>query len=242
MAKDRPDVAIEEQEESAAGERGGVWRRLRRGLSKTRTQITERIEAAFEGRGVAPEEVLAALEEALITSDVGVEASLELIERLRAGLRPGELADPLRLRELLRDEIAVMLLDAPPMARIPVTTRLVTLVIGVNGSGKTTSIAKLARRSLDLGESVALVAADTFRAAAIEQLVVWGERLGVPVIRQGQGADSAAVVYDALQAARARSISHLIVDTAGRLHTKKPLMDELAKIGRVVAREGGEGC
>ena len=158
------------------------------------------------------------------------------------GLRPGELVDPLRLRQLLVDEVAVLLLDAPPMPKIPITSRLVTLVIGVNGSGKTTSIAKLARRSVDLGESVALVAADTFRAAAIEQLVVWGERLGVPVIRQGQGSDPAAVVFDALQAARSRNIGHLVVDTAGRLHTKKPLMDELAKIGRVVAREGGDGC
>ena len=136
----------------------------------------------------------------------------------------------------------MLLLDAPPMPKIPITSRLVTLVIGVNGSGKTTSIAKLARRSVDLGESVALVAADTFRAAAIEQLVVWGERLGVPVIKQGQGSDPAAVVFDALQAARARNIGHLVVDTAGRLHTKKPLMDELAKIGRVVAREGGDAC
>jgi len=241
MAEERKDVAVEEQD-AAAAERGGLWRRLRQGLTKTRTQLVERIGAAVEDRGVAPEEVLAALEEALISADAGVETSLELIARVRGGLRPGELADPLRLRELLVDEVAILLLDAPPMPRIPVTTRLVTLVIGVNGSGKTTSIAKLARRSLDLGESVALVAADTFRAAAIEQLVVWGERLGVPVVRQGQGSDPAAVVYDALQAARARNISHLIVDTAGRLHTKKPLMDELAKIGRVVAREGGEDC
>jgi fused signal recognition particle receptor len=240
MAREPDHVAVEEQESEA--QRSGLWRRLRQGLTKTRTQIVERIEAAVEGRGLAPpEEVLTALEEALITSDVGVETSLELIERIRVGLRPGELADPLRLREMLLDEIAILLLDAPPMAKIPVTTRLVTLVIGVNGSGKTTSIAKLAQRSVDLKESVALVAADTFRAAAIEQLVVWGERLGVPVFRQGANSDPAAVVFDALQAARARSISHLIVDTAGRLHTKKPLMDELAKIGRVVAREGGDG-
>jgi fused signal recognition particle receptor len=235
------DLALDQQ--ASAEQRGGLWRRLRQGLAKTRDQIAERLSAAVEGRGTAPpEEILAALEEALITADVGVETSLELIERVRVGLRPGELADPLRLRELLCDEVAVLLLDAPPVPRVPVTTRLVTLVIGVNGSGKTTSIAKLAQRSLDLGESVALVAADTFRAAAIEQLVVWGGRLGVPVFRQGQGSDPAAVVFDALQAARARNIGHLIVDTAGRLHTKKPLMDELAKIGRVVAREGGEGC
>jgi fused signal recognition particle receptor len=241
MAKEYRDLELEEQE-GTAEERAGIWRRLRQGLAKTRNQIVERITAAVQGRGLAPpEEILAALEEALITADVGVEASLELLERVRVGFRPGELVDPLRVRQLLLDEIAVLLLDAPPMPRVPVTSRLVTLVIGVNGSGKTTSIAKLAQRSLDLGESVALVAGDTFRAAAIEQLTVWGERLGIPVFRQGPGSDPAAVVFDALQAARARNIGHLVVDTAGRLHTKKPLMDELAKIGRVVAREGGEG-
>jgi fused signal recognition particle receptor len=240
MADERRPIAIEEQESTP--ERAGLWKRLRQGLAKTRDQIMGRVTAVAEDRGVAPEEVLAALEEALITADVGVETSLELIERVRAGLRPGELVTAARIRELLTDEVAVLLLDAPPMPKVPITSRLVTLVIGVNGSGKTTSIAKLARRSIDLGESVALVAADTFRAAAIEQLVVWGERLGIPVIRQGQGSDPAAVVFDALQAARARNIGHLVVDTAGRLHTKKPLMDELAKIGRVVAREGGEGC
>lgn len=242
-ASDSAATGTDIEEREGASDRGGLWRRLRQGLSKTREQITERLTATVEGRGVAPpEEILDALEEALITADVGVETSLELIERVRVGLRPGELAAPLRLRELLCDEVAVLLLDAPPAPRIPVTTRLVTLVIGVNGSGKTTSIAKLAQRSIDLGESVALVAADTFRAAAIEQLVVWGDRLGVPVFRQGQGSDPAAVVFDALQAARARSIGHLIVDTAGRLHTKKPLMDELSKIGRVVTREGGDEC
>jgi fused signal recognition particle receptor len=240
MAEERKDLLVDEQESTP--ERRSLWRRLRQGLTKTREQIVGRITAVVEDRGVAPEEVLAALEEALISADVGVETSLELIERVRLGLRPGELVNPARLRELLVDEVSVLLLDAPPMPRIPVTSRLVTLVIGVNGSGKTTSIAKIARRSVDLGESVALVAGDTFRAAAIEQLVVWGERLGIPVIRQGQGSDPAAVVFDALQAARSRNIGHLVVDTAGRLHTKKPLMDELAKIGRVVAREGGDGC
>jgi fused signal recognition particle receptor len=158
--------------------------------------------------------------------------------------RRGEVGDEADVRAALRaallerlqregDEVDPRTADGTPF---------VILVVGVNGSGKTTSIAKLAQRSLDLKESVALVAGDTFRAAAIEQLVVWGERLGVPVFRQGQGSDPAAVVFDALQAARARNIGHLVVDTAGRLHTKKPLMDELGKIGRVVAREGGEGC
>jgi fused signal recognition particle receptor len=237
MVDQRRELTLEPEPST---EKSSLWKRLRQGLAKTRDQIVGRITAVVEDRAVAPEEVLAALEEGLITADVGVETSLELIERVRVGLRPGELVNPARVRQLLMDEVAVLLLDAPPMPAVPITSRLVTLVIGVNGSGKTTSIAKIAQRSIDLGESVALVAGDTFRAAAIEQLVVWGERLKIPVIKQGQGSDPAAVVYDALQAARSRNIGHLVVDTAGRLHTKKPLMDELAKIGRVVAREGGE--
>jgi fused signal recognition particle receptor len=136
---------------------------------------------------------------------------------------------------MLVDEVAVLLLDAPRLA--PATSPRITLVVGVNGAGKTTSIAKLAKRSLDDGEKVLLAAGDTFRAAAIEQLQVWGRRLGLDVIAHRAGADPAAVVFDALQAGKARRVDHLIVDTAGRLHTKSHLMDELAKIGRVIERE-----
>ena len=224
------------QEEPAVERDEGVWRRLRRGLSRTRNQLSDRIAAAVEGRGVADEDTLESLEEALIAADLGVELSLELIERVRAGLRPGEIGDAVRLRELLLDEIAVHLLDAPRLPE-PVSPT-VTLVVGVNGVGKTTTIAKLARRAQKRGRSVLLAAGDTFRAAAIEQMVVWGERLGVDVVRQQAGGDPAAVVFDALHAARARGVDELIVDTAGRLHTKKNLMDELAKIARVIDREG----
>ncbi len=217
--------------------KAGLWAKLRLGLSRTRGQLVDRIGAAVEGRGVSDEEALEALEEALIAADLGVDTSLELIERVRGGLRPGEIGDSFRLREMLLDEISVLLLDAPPLQQVT-NSPVVSLLVGVNGVGKTTTIAKLAKLSVDRGERVLIAAADTFRAAAIEQLMVWGERLGVAVVRQQQGGDPAAVVFDALQAARARGIDHLIVDTAGRLHTKKNLMEELAKIGRIVSREG----
>jgi fused signal recognition particle receptor len=163
----------------------------------------------------------------------------ELVERLKQEVKTGEARDVGRLRQVLADEVTLLLLHAPrprPLAEGPI----VTLVVGVNGVGKTTSIAKLARRAQAEGRSVLLVAADTFRAAAIEQLALWGERLGVEVVRQKQGADPAAVVYDALQAARARKIDEVIVDTAGRLHNKEHLMRELGKVGRVLEREAPE--
>jgi fused signal recognition particle receptor len=176
------------------------------------------------------------MEEILIGSDLGVETSLELIDEVRKDLKGHEIQDILRVREHLVDHMSVLLLDAPkPPERVPGPR--VTLVVGVNGVGKTTSIAKLVKRSQDRGESVLVAAADTFRAAAIDQMVLWGERLGVPVVRSKPGADPAAVVYDALQAAKARRIDHVLVDTPGRLHTKEHLMDELGKIGRVVERE-----
>ncbi len=216
--------------------RRGFWQRLKRGLTMTHTELIERLGAAVGGRGFLEADTLEALEEALIGADLGVETSFELITRLRERVARGEARDLGRLRALLADEITELLRAVPP-APPPVPPH-VTLVVGVNGVGKTTSIAKLARRSLDLGESVLIAAADTFRAAAPEQLLVWGERLGVPVVRQHDGADPAAVVFDALAAARPRRNGHVLVDTAGRLHTKSNQMQELAKIGRVLDREG----
>ncbi len=215
----------------------GFWGKLRRGLRRTHAGIFERFEAAVSGKTVVDEETIEYLEESLIGADLGVETALELVGRLRDGVRPSEALDVLKLRERLVDEMSVLLLDAP-QPRSRGGRPLVSLLVGVNGTGKTTSAAKLARRSLDRGERVLLAAADTFRAAAIEQLALWGDRLGVDVIRQQAGGDPAAVVFDALKAARARRVDHLIVDTAGRLHNKEHLMAELAKIGRVVEREG----
>jgi fused signal recognition particle receptor len=214
----------------------GVWAKLKRGLFMTHTEILDRVDAAMTGRGVVDEATLAGLEEALVAADLGVAASEELLRRLRPRVRRGEAGDLVRLRRLLAEEAAALLAVAPQPA--PLDERpAVVLVAGVNGVGKTTTIAKLARRDLAGGRSVMLAAADTFRAAAGEQLALWAERLGVDVVRQRRGADPAAVVFDALQAARARAIDRVFVDTAGRMHTKEPLMAELAKIGRVIERQ-----
>lgn len=217
----------------------GFWKKLKKGLFMTHTEIIDRMGSAMEGKQVLDEEVLEYMEEILIGSDLGVETSLELIDEVRKDLKGHEIQDILRVREHLVDHMSILLLDAPrPPARV--AGPRVTLVVGVNGVGKTTSIAKLVKRSLDQGESVMVAAADTFRAAAIDQMVLWGERLGVPVVRSKPGTDPAAVVYDALQAAKARRIDHVLIDTAGRLHTKDHLMNELGKIGRVVEREAGD--
>lgn len=218
----------------------GFWGKMKRGLFMTHTEILDKVNAAMEGRTTLDEETLEFLEEALIGADIGVEASLELVESLRRDVRPNQAMDIFKLRERLVDEMAILLLDAPqPAPPMPGVPRI-TLVVGVNGVGKTTSVAKLARRSQLDGERVLLAAGDTFRAAAIEQLELWGQRLGVDVVRTKPGGDPAAVVYDALQAARARRTDHIIVDTAGRLHTKEHLMQELGKIGRVIEREAGD--
>jgi fused signal recognition particle receptor len=220
----------------AEAETKGLWQKLVRGLNMTHTELLGRLDDALEGRGTLDEQTLEHLEETLIGADLGVATALELVERVRLDVRPGEARDVVKLRQRLADEVAILLLDAP-RPRAAAEGARVTLVVGVNGAGKTTSIAKLARRHLDHGRSVLLAAADTFRAAAIEQLALWGKRLKVDVVQQQAGADPAAVVYDALRAAQARRIDEVLVDTAGRLHNKEHLMRELAKIGRVVERE-----
>ncbi len=231
-----PERKLPEAEEQ---ERRGFWSKLKRGLSMTHTELIDRVGAALAGRDRVDAGALELLEEALIAADVGVETALELVERIQRDLRPGQAADLLKLRAMLVDEMAILLLDAPRPPAEPAAGAgpLVTLVVGVNGVGKTTSIAKLARRAQARGVTPLLAAADTFRAAAIEQLALWGERLGVDVVRSKPGADPASVVYDALHAARARGAGEVLIDTAGRLHTKDYLMQELGKIGRVIERE-----
>ncbi len=236
-SEDRLDLAPEAV--PPAAEKKGFWKKLQRGLLMTHTEIVDRVEAALDGRAVLDDETLEYLEESLIASDLGVETSLELVERIKDSARPGDVKDLGRLRGLLADEIAVLLLDTPRAAAAG-EGPAVTLVVGVNGSGKTTSIAKLTRFYQRRGRRVLLAAADTFRAAAIEQIELWGERLGVDVIRQKAGADPAAVVYDALNAGRARKVDHVLVDTAGRLHNKENLMAELAKIRRVIGRAAAD--
>jgi fused signal recognition particle receptor len=217
----------------------GFWKKLKKGLLMTHTEFLERLDAAVIGKGVVNEETLEYLEETLISTDLGVDTSLELMERLKDSVRENDIKDVSRLRQKLVDEMVALLLDVPrPAARD--NRPVVTLMVGVNGVGKTTSAAKLAKWSMQRGEKVLLAAADTFRAAAVEQISLWGESLGVDVIKQASGADPGAVVFDALQAATARGVDHVIVDTAGRLHNKEHLMDELAKIKRVIDRQAGD--
>jgi fused signal recognition particle receptor len=236
-------------------ERGGLWQKLRRGLTMTHTELVEKMSAAFQGRVTLDDATLEYLEEILIAADLGVNTSLALVERVRANATRDQAGSPARLRKLLADEMAGLLEELPttrtaPSPRLarPATGGIIggagrpqlTLVVGVNGVGKTTSIAKLARLAQRQGQRVMLAAGDTFRAAAIEQLSLWGQRLGVDVIRQPFGADPAAVAFDAIQAGRARQIDQLLVDTAGRLHTKDHLMAELGKVRRVIDREAAD--
>lgn len=231
-----PDGPILGSVEPAPTKRKGLWGKLKKGLFMTHTELLERFDAALAGRAVLDEESLENLEEVLIGADLGVETSLALVEGIRRDVRKAEAVDPLRLRQRLVDEIAVLLEDA---AAAPAggDQPTVTLLVGVNGVGKTTSAAKLARWHQARGRRVLLAAADTFRAAATEQLALWGERLGVDVVKQAHGADPGAVVFDAMQAARARKVDRVIIDTAGRLHNKQHLMEELAKIRRVIDRQ-----
>jgi fused signal recognition particle receptor len=227
-----PEARLPEEEP----EKKGFWKKLQRGLTMTHTELIDRMSAAMEGRKVLDEETLEFLEEALIGADLGVETSLELVDKIRQDAGRYQTTDIFRLKQMLVDNMSVLLFDAPQPRPIgPGPT--VILVVGVNGVGKTTSIAKLGRRSLQQGRRVMFAAGDTFRAAAVEQLALWGERLGVEVVRQAQGADPGAVVYDAIHAAQARRVEHLYIDTAGRLHTKDHLMSELGKVRRVIDRE-----
>jgi len=213
----------------------GLWNKLRAGLARTQERLSESLGGALDSPARLDDTTAEELEEALLAADLGVATTGMLLERLRARLRISDVGREGRLRELLAEEIQRLLVECPEPP--PDSWPRITLVVGVNGSGKTTSIAKLARFDLDRGRSVLLAAADTYRAAAVEQLAVWGERLDVEVVRQSTGTDPAAVVFDALRAARARGVDHLIIDTAGRLHNKEQLMAELAKIHRVIERD-----
>lgn len=220
-------------------EQKNFWGKLKRGLFMTHTEIIDKVSAAVKNETALDESTLEYLEEVLIGADMGVETSLGLVDLVRKNALKEQTTSATRLRKILSDEIADLLFQAPK-PRLLGKGPVLTLVVGVNGVGKTTSIAKLARRAQQQGQRVMLAAGDTFRAAAIEQLALWGERLGVEVVRQAQGADPGAVIYDAIHAARARRIDNLIVDTAGRLHTKDHLMAELSKVRRVIDREAAD--
>lgn len=220
-------------------ERAGLWGRLRGALGRTRERLGDRWSGLFSGASVLGETQFETIEESLLEADLGATLAAQLVDNLRAAARRGAVGDLATLHRALVDEIAGELALAPRPA--PLTTApAVHLLVGVNGAGKTTTAAKLARLEQNAGHRVLLAAADTFRAAAAEQLGLWAARLGAEFVRQAAGADPAAVVFDALQAARARGVSRVIVDTAGRLQTKEPLMAELAKIQRVIERQAGD--
>jgi fused signal recognition particle receptor len=215
---------------------GGLRQKIVDGLRKTRDAIAGSVERiASVGRPV-DDALLDELEEALLSADLGPELASELRARLGARLRGEAVSGPEQVLAVLREEILAQLPPPVPEVR-PESPPRVTLVVGVNGSGKTTTAGKLAALWGREGRKVVVAAADTFRAAAVEQMAIWAERSGAEVVRSQPGADPAAVAFDAARAARARGADELLVDTAGRLHNKKPLMDELAKIARVVARE-----
>jgi fused signal recognition particle receptor len=216
-------------------ERRGMFRRLRERLGRTREALSGGIDRLFRGRKVVDAELLEELEELLITADLGVDTSLFLIQALQDKLRRRELADVERLKAALQAEMVDLLTGPAPKDRS--ARPWVVLLVGVNGVGKTTTIAKLAHRDRHRGLTPMLVAADTFRAAAVEQLEIWGERVGAAVVKQKTGADPAAVVFDGLAAALARGADTVYLDTAGRLHTKVNLMEELKKIHRTAAKK-----
>jgi fused signal recognition particle receptor len=222
-------------EETPEEPRKGIFRRFRERLSRTREALAGGLDRLFAGRRVVDEALLDELEELLITADLGVETTLRLMQALHEKLKRRELGDVDRLKAVLRQEMLALLQSppAPPRTAQP----WVVLLVGVNGVGKTTTIAKLAHQERLQGRAPLLVAADTFRAAAVEQLEIWGERVGAPVIKQKTGADPAAVVFDGLTAALARGVDTVFIDTAGRLHTKVNLMEELKKINRTVAKK-----
>ncbi len=213
----------------------GFLAKLREGLSKTKRAIFGKIDALLKHFVKVDEDLLDELEELLITSDVGVTATEEILDRLREEIKEGRLKEPEQIKGVLREILQEMIGEGEPLHLDTVPS--VILVIGVNGAGKTTSIGKISNRLRKAHKKVVVAAADTFRAAAIDQLAVWCERSGAELVKQQEGADPAAVVYDAIQYTKKKGADVLIIDTAGRLHNKKNLMDELAKINRVIGRE-----
>lgn len=214
---------------------------LEKGIEKSRTGILARLGKAFAGKDRVDDAVLDELEEVLITSDVGVQTTVEIIQRIEQRVARDKYVTQAELQKILREEIITLLreseADKPADfdAELPQKPHVI-LIVGVNGVGKTTTIGKLAHHYKAAGKSVLLGAADTFRAAAVDQLIIWSERAGVPIVQQGQNADPASVAFDTVSSAKARDTDVVLIDTAGRLHNKKVLMNELAKIKRVMGR------
>ena len=214
----------------------GFFDKLKQGLNKTKESINEKINDVFSNFRKVDEEFLDELEEALIMSDVGVETSTKIISNLRDRIKKEKIEDEQDVRQALREEIKKILDEVDNSLKLE-TTPAVILIVGVNGVGKTTSIGKIANRLKQDGKKVVVAAADTFRAAAVEQLEIWANRAGCDIVKKEEGTDPAAVVYDAIKITKEKKADVLICDTAGRLHNKKYLMDELVKIKKVIDKE-----
>ena len=232
------DAEPAEEASEAPEEKVGWFARLKQGLEKTRDDMNYKINDILGNYVKIDDDMMEDLEDLLISSDMGMETTMTLIDRLKDSIREKQIQDPKEVKGLLAEEIRAILEGDPEKNRLKVDpSPAIILIVGVNGVGKTTTIGKLAYRFKSEGKSVLIAAADTFRAAAIEQIETWGERSGTPVISHKEGADPAAVVYDAIQAQKSRNIDVLICDTAGRLHNKKNLMNELEKIHRIIEKE-----
>lgn len=232
-AKDAPDAAAKDSPEQATG----LFSRLKQGLSRTRHGLTDGLANVVLGAKTIDDDLMEQIEDLLITADLGMDATTRISQNLLQKISRNELKDPQALFAALHDEMQDILAASEQPLLIPEQdTPFVILVVGINGAGKTTTIGKMAKRLQNDGKSVMLAAGDTFRAAAVEQLQVWGERNNIPVVAQRDGADSASVIYDALESAKAKNIDVLIADTAGRLHTQTNLMEELKKVKRVMAK------
>ena len=220
-----------------AVEKKGFFQRLKQGLFKTHQGLVSKIDQLIAGKKKIDDDLLAELEEILITSDIGVKTTQALLHNVTVKVQRKELEDADLLKKNLQEQMLHILSQQENPLNLSGARPFVIMVIGVNGTGKTTTIGKMAQRFKAQGKSVLLVAADTFRAAAIEQLEIWGQRAGCDVIKQKSGSDPSAVVFDGLKAAKSRGIDVVLVDTAGRLHTKVNLMEELKKIKRIMERE-----
>lgn len=240
--EEKPLVPIDPiltEPEKPAESKAGIFQRLKNGLAKTRESFLTKVDAIFLGKKVIDAQLLDELEEILITSDLGFRTVQDLLDEARRQVSRQELADPEALKRFLKTRLLSYLeqIERPAELVMPESGPFVILVLGVNGVGKTTTIGKLAYKFKQAGNKVLLVAADTFRAAAIDQLKIWGERIGVEVCAQQPGADPSSVAFDALEYAKNRQFDVIIIDTAGRLHTKVNLMEELRKIKRVITKK-----
>jgi len=237
IRKEEPLPTKQEKSAAQSDDRPRGWfARLKDGLSRTRKTFVFKMKGLFRMRNVIDEEFWEELEEILLTADVGLETTKFIVDQMREAIDEHYISEPAHLFEVLKEKLIAVMEEKPAVLNLKEGDLSVIVVVGVNGTGKTTSIAKIANRLMLEGKTVMIAAADTFRAAAIEQLEIWAKKIGIEIIKHREGADPAAVVFDAITAAKARKADVLIIDTAGRLHSKVNLMKELEKINRVITR------